>query len=141
MTRSEIADPIFMLVEAKFGSAAEHPPRERFMGFSDYTNNVFVEEFGEPVAWRVDSHFAFLLRTDNERLLQFILASFMAENYSINNDLQLIRIQSEWIPDMYSQRINRIPPFSCGRGRRGPALRVHPATHEERRVRDRTEGS
>lgn len=94
--RSQIADPIFMLVEASFGCPdVENPPREPFMGFSDYTNSLFIEEYGEPVAWRVDSHFAFLMRTDNERLLKFILASFVVENYSINNDLQLIRIQSE----------------------------------------------
>lgn len=65
------------------------------MGFSGYTNSLFVEDFGEPVAWRVDSHFSFLLRTDRDRLLQFIAASFLANNFAINNDLQLMRIECE----------------------------------------------
>lgn len=96
-----VPDSIYMLVEAQFpvesaeeGSSGSS--REQFMGFTDYSNTLFVEEFGQPLAWRVDSHFAFLLRTDKERLLQFIVGSFIAGNLSINNDLQLLRIQSKF---------------------------------------------
>lgn len=108
----QLSEPIYVLVEAKFNegeggtssgnnySAGAMTPggssKEQFMGFTDYTNSLFVEEFGDPLAWRVDSHFSFLLRTDKERLLQFILASFMADNYAINNDLQLLRIECEY---------------------------------------------
>lgn len=92
---------LYMLVEAKFNdsrersdsSGAEPSSREQITRFPRHTDNLFVEEFGVPLAWRVDSHFSFLLRTDNERLLQFVWASFMADNYLINNDLQLLRIQ------------------------------------------------
>lgn len=93
-------DSIFMLVEAKYNSATEEAHADEatvssgpLMGFSAYRNTLFLEEFGHPVAWRVDSHFSFLLRTDKQRLLQFILASFLSENFAINNDLQLLRIE------------------------------------------------
>lgn len=92
----ELENPIHMLIEARFGSLPiPESSRERSMGFSDYGNSLFVEEFGQPIAWRVDSHFAFLLRTTREQLLKFIAASFIAENFAINNDLQLIRVQCE----------------------------------------------
>lgn len=96
---------IYMLVEAKFQLESDKPgpetgtgsspPTERFMGFPNYTDNIFIEEFGYPLAWKVDTHFAFLLRTDEERLTKFIIATFMSDNFSINNDLQLFRIESE----------------------------------------------
>lgn len=111
-----IPDSIYMLVEAQFplesteqGSSGRS--REQFMGFTDYSNTLFVEEFGQPLAWRVDSHFAFLLRTDKERLLQFIVGSFIAGNLSINNDLQLLRIQCKFLRELSAADTHPIPPF------------------------------
>lgn len=98
---------IYMLIEAKLQPEIEPAAtesshgsdgsnsKERFMGFPNYSNNLFIEEFGSPLAWKVDTHFAFLFRTDEERLTKFILATFMSDNFSINNDLQLLRIESE----------------------------------------------
>lgn len=97
-TPDEPKSPVYMLIEAKFNALDCAEEQEQFMGFTDYANSLFIEEFGQPLAWRVDSHFSFLLRTDQDRLLQFISASFMADNLSINNDLQLLRVECELLP-------------------------------------------
>lgn len=105
-----VPDPIYVLVEAQFPAA----PQEGDSPRDQSSNNLFVEEFGHPLAWRVDSHFSFLLRTDTDRLLQFILASFMAANLNINNDLQLLRIQCKFEQDQMTP-INSLTsnsPFS-----------------------------
>lgn len=87
-----IADPIYVLVEAQFAANVDdqlsEEERDRSM---DHSNSL--EEFGDPVAWRADVNFSFLLRTSKEQLLKFILASFLANNLAINDDLQILRIQ------------------------------------------------
>ncbi|XP_055701269.1 biotin--protein ligase isoform X2 [Phlebotomus papatasi] len=55
---------------------------------------LLIEGYGEPVAWKVDSHIAVILRSDFRRFTEIIMASFMQDCLVINDNLPLTRIQS-----------------------------------------------
>lgn len=54
-----------------------------------------IEEFGIPVAWKVDSRIAVLLKTDVRRFAALIQRSFMQRSFVINDNLPLDRIECE----------------------------------------------
>uniref|UniRef100_A0A1L8E040 Putative biotin holocarboxylase synthetase/biotin-protein ligase n=1 Tax=Nyssomyia neivai TaxID=330878 RepID=A0A1L8E040_9DIPT len=55
---------------------------------------LLIEGYGEPIAWKVDSHIAVVLKTDLKKFTEIIMASFMQDCLVINDNLPLIRIQS-----------------------------------------------
>lgn len=66
--------------------------------FLNKNNLVFmtilqVEHFGVPIAWKVDSHLAILIKSDLHHLTELVLTSFMHESLSVNDGLRLVRIE------------------------------------------------
>lgn len=55
-----------------------------------------IENYGQPLAWKVDSCLAILLKSDLRLLTDLVMASFMQNNLIINDLLPLIRIESKW---------------------------------------------
>ncbi|XP_055375458.1 biotin--protein ligase isoform X2 [Condylostylus longicornis] len=55
---------------------------------------VMIEEYGKPIAWKIDSHFAVLLQSDIDHFTKLIISTFMQDNFTINDHLPLIRIES-----------------------------------------------
>ncbi|XP_055847706.1 biotin--protein ligase isoform X2 [Episyrphus balteatus] len=56
--------------------------------------NVMIEKYGKPIAWKVDSHFAVLLESDIDHFTNLLIATFLQNNLCINDSLPLIRIES-----------------------------------------------
>lgn len=52
-----------------------------------------VEEFGKPIAWKVDSNLAILLETDLTNFKRLLMTSFLRDRLIINDNLPLIRIE------------------------------------------------
>ncbi|XP_063696404.1 biotin--protein ligase isoform X2 [Culicoides brevitarsis] len=57
-------------------------------------DNLMIENFGIPVAWKVDSRFAILLKSDKERFSELIISSFFQDCLMLNHKLPIIRIES-----------------------------------------------
>ncbi|GAB0088855.1 biotin--protein ligase [Sergentomyia squamirostris] len=55
---------------------------------------LLIEGYGEPIAWKVDSHIAVILKSDLRRFTEFIIATFMQDFLVINDNLPLTRIQT-----------------------------------------------
>ncbi|XP_020713946.1 biotin--protein ligase isoform X1 [Ceratitis capitata] len=60
----------------------------------DYTDYVRIENFGKLIAWKVDSHLAVLIETDVEHFTKLLLSTYLQNNFLINDQLQLLRIES-----------------------------------------------
>lgn len=56
--------------------------------------NVMIEKYGKPLAWKVDSHFAILVESDINHFTKLLIATFLQNNLCINDSLPLIRIES-----------------------------------------------
>ncbi|XP_055908964.1 biotin--protein ligase isoform X2 [Eupeodes corollae] len=56
--------------------------------------NIMIEKYGKPIAWKVDSHFAVLLESDIDHFTNLLIATFLQNNLCINDSLPLIRIES-----------------------------------------------
>lgn len=107
-SNSRESDPetaIYVLVEAKAfpiridprnedSKDAEEVSSDFEMGFPSFKNLVLIEDYGEPIAWKIDSDFAFLLKSDPDSFLKFVVATFLEGNLRINDELPLFRIQS-----------------------------------------------
>lgn len=77
-----------------------------------------IEHFGELLAWEIDFHITFLLRSDIKHFSQLILASFLQERFFINDRLPLRRIQSVQVngePQPFELLRNYIEKDSFGR--------------------------
>ncbi|XP_055680744.1 biotin--protein ligase isoform X2 [Lutzomyia longipalpis] len=61
---------------------------------NENTMQLLIEGYGEPIAWKVDSHIAVILKSDIRRFTEIIMASFMQDCLVINDNLPLTRIQS-----------------------------------------------
>ncbi|XP_059610986.1 uncharacterized protein LOC132257934 [Phlebotomus argentipes] len=61
---------------------------------SESSLQLLIEGYGEPIAWKVDSHIAVILKSDLRRFTEIIMASFMQACLVINDNLPLTRIQS-----------------------------------------------
>ncbi|XP_017467645.1 PREDICTED: uncharacterized protein LOC108360017 isoform X2 [Rhagoletis zephyria] len=61
---------------------------------SDLVDSVRIENFGKLIAWKVDSHLAVLIETDVEHFTKLLLSTYLQNNFLINDQLQLLRIES-----------------------------------------------
>lgn len=52
-----------------------------------------IEEFGKPIAWKMDSNLAILLETDLINFTKLLMTSFLRDRLIINDNLPLIRIE------------------------------------------------
>lgn len=57
-------------------------------------NSVRIENFGKLIAWKVDSHLAVLIETDVEHFTKLLLSTYLQNNFFLNDQLQLLRIES-----------------------------------------------
>ncbi|XP_054733910.1 biotin--protein ligase [Anastrepha obliqua] len=55
---------------------------------------VRIEDFGKLIAWKVDSHLAVLIETDVEHFTKLLLSTYLQNNFLINDQLKLLRIES-----------------------------------------------
>lgn len=55
---------------------------------------LLIENYGIPMAWRVDTNVALLLKSDYTHFIDFILASFLQNQLLLNDNLPLQRIES-----------------------------------------------
>lgn len=58
--------------------------------------NLSIEDFGELLAWKVDTHFAVLLKSDLLHFTELIMSSFMRDSFAINDGLPLIRVECKF---------------------------------------------
>lgn len=70
---------------------------------------VQIEDFGRPLAWKLDSCFAVLLETDLRGLAALVTRSFMQNNLVVNDWLPLVRIECELNP--FLPRCHRTVPI------------------------------
>lgn len=61
------------------------------------SENLNIEDFGELLAWKVDSHFAVLLKSDLLHFTELIMSSFMRDSFAINDGLPLIRVECKFL--------------------------------------------
>lgn len=63
---------------------------------SKNSENLSIEDFGELLAWKVDTHFAVLLKSDLLHFTELIMSSFMRDSFAINDGLPLIRVECKF---------------------------------------------
>ncbi|CAO1422133.1 unnamed protein product [Diamesa hyperborea] len=76
---------------------------------SDIQAGLQIESFGELMAWKIDTRLAILLKTDSRRFSQLILSTFMQNEFVMNDNLPMTRIQTvsvDGIPQDYDQIVN-----------------------------------
>ncbi|XP_043652559.1 biotin--protein ligase isoform X2 [Drosophila teissieri] len=61
---------------------------------SEDTTAIRLEDYGELIAWKIDSHLAVLIETDVEHFTQLLITTFLRNNLCINDQLPLLRIES-----------------------------------------------
>ncbi|KAL5274470.1 HLCS family protein [Megaselia abdita] len=79
---------IYLLLETEI---TRHPSAEEAI---DCDEAIKVEEFGKPIAWKMDSNLAILLETDLINFTKLLMTSFLRDRLIINDNLPLIRIES-----------------------------------------------
>lgn len=55
-----------------------------------------MEHYGMPIAWKVDSRIAILLKSDLKHFSELIVSSFLHDRFLLNDKLPIIRIQCEF---------------------------------------------
>ncbi|XP_037897765.1 biotin--protein ligase isoform X2 [Glossina fuscipes] len=75
--------------------------------FKSEMNNdiVRIENYGKLLAWKIDSHLAVLVETNVEYFTKLLIHTFLQNNFLINDQLTLLRIESvrdEGTPQPYS---------------------------------------
>lgn len=63
---------------------------------SKNSENLSIEDFGELLAWKVDTHFAVLLKSDLLHFTELIMSSFMRDSFAINDGLPLFRVECKF---------------------------------------------
>lgn len=56
-----------------------------------------MEHYGTPIAWKVDSRIAFLLKSDLKHFSELIVSSFLQDRFLINDRLPIIRIECKFL--------------------------------------------
>lgn len=92
-------DVIHALIEADL-----NPQQENFN-----IQAVEIEAFAHMIAWKIDSKLSVLVETDLKHLSQLIFATFVQNNYIINDHLSLTRIETVDVdgqPQDYNEILN-----------------------------------
>lgn len=71
-----------------------------------------AEKFGLPIAWKIDTNLAIVLKSNVTLFTELIRDSFVQDTLYINNYLPIIRIESKWaylIFDFWSCEVSNFP--------------------------------
>lgn len=87
-------------------------------------DNLNIEDFGELLAWKVDSHIAILLKSDLLHFTELIMSSFMRDSFAINDGLPLIRVECKLLYLNFNKILLKIVNFisSCFIGRNSSTI-------------------
>uniref|UniRef100_A0A1A9X1X6 BPL/LPL catalytic domain-containing protein n=1 Tax=Glossina brevipalpis TaxID=37001 RepID=A0A1A9X1X6_9MUSC len=71
---------------------------------SDINKDIIgIENYGKLLAWKIDSHLAILVETNVEHFTKFLINTFLQNNFLINDQLTLLRIEDEGTPQPFSK--------------------------------------
>lgn len=55
-----------------------------------------MENYGIPIAWKVDSRIAFLLKSDLKHFSELLVSTFLHDRFLLNDKLPIIRIECKF---------------------------------------------
>uniref|UniRef100_A0A1A9VB40 BPL/LPL catalytic domain-containing protein n=1 Tax=Glossina austeni TaxID=7395 RepID=A0A1A9VB40_GLOAU len=79
----------------RIGSSSESSSFEVIPG--NFQRNL-IENYGKLLAWKIDSHLAVLVETNVEHFTKLLIHTFLQNNFLINDQLTLLRIEDEGTP-------------------------------------------
>jgi biotin---protein ligase len=64
---------------------------------ADTSAGLAIEDYGQLVAWKVDSHIGIIIKSNVRKCSELVTAAFVCSNRYINDRLPIIRIESECV--------------------------------------------